>query len=145
MPKIIAHDNIELNASIEEVWNVLIDIPNYYKWWPKMVNLKILKHSKDIIGTEFQANPLGGKSLSCKVVSVIPMKEIRLDYFKGIYIGEGVWKIERMDNLVNVSYSVDLEIVYKSIALLSRIISIPKVHSIIFKRILSGLEKEVKN
>lgn len=144
MDKIEAHDEIKLKSPVEDIWKVLIDIPNYNKWWPKSVNLKILNYKKELVGTEFQANPLGGKSFSCRVVSILPMKEIRLDYFKGIYKGEGVWKIERMDGLVQVSYSVDLEITDKSIAFLSRIIPIPKLHSIIFKRILKGLEKEVR-
>ena len=144
MDKIEAHDEIKLKSPVEDIWKVLIDIPNYNKWWPKSVNLKILNYKKELVGTEFQANPLGGKSFSCRVVSILPMKEIRLDYFKGIYKGEGVWKIERMDGLVQVSYSVDLEITDKSIAFLSRIIPIPKLHSIIFKRILKGLEKKVR-
>jgi hypothetical protein len=76
-------------------------------------------------------------------VSVIPKREIKLDYFKGIYRGKGVWNIERRDNLVSVSYMVDLEIVDKSIAMLSRVIPIPRLHSMIFKRILKGLAKQV--
>jgi hypothetical protein len=74
---------------------------------------------------------------------LVPNKEIRLNYFEGIYRGEGVWKIESKDNLVNVSNEVDLKIVDKSIAILSRIISIPKLHSMIFKRILNGLSQQV--
>jgi len=143
MPQIKAHDEITIIAPVENVWNVLIDIPNYHKWWPKIVNLKIVKSKEGISGTEFKANPLGGKSFSCRVVSIIPKKEIRLNYFEGIYRGEGVWKVESKDNLVNVSYEVDLEIVDKSIALLSRIIPIPKLHSMIFKKILRGLEKQI--
>lgn len=145
MPQIKAHDEITINASVENVWNVLIDIPNYYKWWPKSVNLKILKSNEGIIGTEFKANPLGGKSFSCRVVSIVPNKEIRLNYFEGIYRGEGVWNVEGKYNLVKVSYRVDLEIVDKSIAVLSRIIPIPKLHSMIFKRILAGLAEQLKS
>jgi ribosome-associated toxin RatA of RatAB toxin-antitoxin module len=143
MPQIKAHDEITIIAPVENVWNVLIDIPNYHKWWPKIVNLKVLKLTDELIGTEFQASPFGGKSFSCKVISLIPKNEIRLSYFDGIYRGEGVWKVESKDNLVNVSYEVDLEIVDKSIALLSRIIPIPKLHSMIFKKILRGLEKQI--
>ena len=76
-------------------------------------------------------------------MSIIPKKEIKLDYFKGIYRGDGVWIVRSEDSLVKVSYKVDLEIVDKSIALLSRVIPIPKLHSMIFKRILKGLAKQV--
>jgi ribosome-associated toxin RatA of RatAB toxin-antitoxin module len=136
-------DEIVLNSSVEDIWNILIDIPRYQKWWPKIVNLKVLKLTNDLIGTEFQASPFGGKSFSCKVISLIPKNEIRLSYFDGIYTGEGVWKVERKENFVKVSYSVDLKIVDKSIALLSRIIPIPKLHSMIFKRIMVSLQKQI--
>jgi len=144
MTKIKARDEIILNCSIDEVWKILINIPSYHKWWPKLVNLKVSNFNEDIVNTTFEARPLGGKSFSCKVVSIIPNKEIRLNYFEGIYRGEGVWKIEKKEYFVNVSYSVDLEIVDKSIAFLSRIISIPKLHSLIFKKILRELEPQVK-
>jgi len=143
MPQIKAHDEITIIAPVENVWNVLIDIPNYHKWWPKSVNLKIVKSKEGISGTEFKANPLGGKSFSCRVVSIIPKKEIRLNYLEGIYRGEGIWKLENKENSITVSYSVDLEIVDKSITVLSRIISIPKLHSMIFKRILKGLAEQI--
>lgn len=144
MPQIKAHDEIVLRTSIEDIWKILIDIPNYNKWWPKAVNLHILKFNSEIVGTEFKASPLGGKSFTCRVISIIPNKEIKLNYFDGIYKGSGYWKIEEMDGIVKVSYTVDLEIVDKTIALLSRAISIPKLHSMIFKKILSGLEKQLK-
>jgi ribosome-associated toxin RatA of RatAB toxin-antitoxin module len=143
MPQIKAQDSIKINGSIDDVWNILTDIPKYYSWWPKSVNLKVSYFNNEIVNTQFEARPLGRKSFSCRVVSIIPMKEIKLNYFKGIYRGEGVWNVERKDNLVSVSYKVDLEIVDKSIALLSRIIPIPKLHSMIFKKILMGLAEKV--
>jgi ribosome-associated toxin RatA of RatAB toxin-antitoxin module len=145
MPQIKAHDEVQLNCPVDDVWNVLIDIPNYNKWWPKSVNLKVTNFNKDIVNTQFEARPLGGKSFSCRVVSIVPKKEIKLNYFEGIYRGEGVWNIESKDNLISVSYKVDLEIVDKFIIVLSKIISIPKLHSMIFKRILAGLAEQVKS
>jgi ribosome-associated toxin RatA of RatAB toxin-antitoxin module len=144
MPQIKACDEITINTSVENVWNVLIDIPNYHRWWPKSVNLKVSNFNKEIVNTQFEARPLGGKSFSCRVMSIIPKKEIKLDYFKGIYKGEGIWSIDKKESLILVSYKVDLEIVDKSIALLSRVIPIPRLHSIIFKRILAGLAEQVK-
>ena len=143
MPQIKACDEILLNCSVDDVWYILTDIPSYNKWWPKSVNLKVSNFNKDIVNTQFEARPLGGKSFSCKVVSIIPKKEIKLDYFKGIYRGDGVWIVRSEDSLVKVSYKVDLEIVDKSITMLSRVIPIPRLHSIIFTRILKGLAKQV--
>ena len=145
MPQIKACDEILLNCSVDDVWNILTDVPSYHKWWPKSVNLKVSNFNKEIVNTQFEARPLGGKSFSCRVVSIVPKKEIKLNYFEGIYRGEGIWNIESKGNLISVSYKVDLEIVDKSIALLSRVIPIPKLHSMIFKRILAGLAVQIKS
>lgn len=145
MPRIKAHNEIQLYCSVDDVWNILTDILQYYKWWPKSVNLQVSNFKKDIVNTQFKARPMGGKSFSCRVISIIPNREIKLNYFEGIYRGEGAWNIERKGNSISVSYKVDLEIVDKSIAVLSRIISIPKLHSLIFKRILIGLARQVKS
>jgi ribosome-associated toxin RatA of RatAB toxin-antitoxin module len=145
MPQIKAYDEIQLNCLIDDVWKILTDIPSYHKWWPKVVKLKVLKLTNELIGTEFQANPFGGKSFVCRVVSIIPMKEIKLNYFEGIYRGEGIWSIDRKENLILVSYEVDLEIVDKSIAFFSKLVSIPKIHSMIFRRILKGLNAQIKS
>jgi ribosome-associated toxin RatA of RatAB toxin-antitoxin module len=145
MPQIKACDEILINCSVDDVWYILTDIPSYNKWWPKSVNLKVSNFNKDIVNTQFEARPLGGKSFSCRVVSIVPKKEIKLNYFEGIYRGEGIWSIDRKERLILVSYKVDLEIVDKSIALLSRVIPIPKLHSMIFKRILAGLAEQIKS
>lgn len=145
MSQIKAYDEILLNCSADDVWNILTDIPHYHKWWPKSVNLKVSNFNKDIVNTQFEARPFGGKSFSCRVVSIVPKKEIKLNYFEGIYRGEGVWNIESKENLISVSYKVDLQIVNKSIIILSKIIPIPKLHSMIFKRILAGLAEQVKS
>lgn len=143
MPQVIAYDEIKIKVTVDDVWNVLIDIPNYPKWWPKIVNLKVLKLTDALFGTEFQARPPGGKSFTCRVINLVPYKEIRLDYFAGIYRGAGVWKLVKKENLIIAGYSVDLEIVDTSIAFLSRKIFIPKLHSMIFKRILFRLSQQV--
>ena len=143
MPHIKAQDEIVIKATVKDVWKVLVDFQHYQDWWPKYVNLKILKLSEAIVGTKFKANPLGGKSFACRVISIIPNQEIKLEYIDGIYRGSGYWNLESKEGLVNVSYIVDLEIVNKSIALLSKLISISKIQSLIFKNILKGLDKQI--
>jgi hypothetical protein len=70
MPHIKAQDEIVIKATVKDVWKVLVDFQHYQDWWPKYVNLKILKLSEAIVGTIFKANPLGGKSFACRVISI---------------------------------------------------------------------------
>ena len=145
MRKIQACDKIEINNSIEGVWNVLIDIPSYHKWWPKVVNIKVANFSKSIIGTEFIVKPLNGQSFSCRIESIIPKEEIGLYYFDGLYHGYGKWRLKDFNNSTIVSYKVDLIIINNFIILLSYFLPISKIHSKVFQKIFVGLQKYLSN
>jgi ribosome-associated toxin RatA of RatAB toxin-antitoxin module len=140
-----ACDKIELNKSIDEVWNVLIDIPSYHKWWPKVVNIEVSNFSDKIVETLFVVKQFGGQSFSCRVETLTPKKEIKLNYFEGLYRGEGKWELKSKSNSTIISYSVDLIIVNKLIVFLSYILPISKIHSLIFMKIFSGLKEYLLN
>lgn len=141
MRKIQACDKIELNNSIDEVWNVLFDIPSYHKWWPKVINIKVSNFSNKIIDTEFIVKPFNGQPFSCKVESFDPNKELKLNYFDGLYRGYGKWQLVNKINSTLVSYEVDLIIVNKFVIVLSYFLPISKIHSIVFQKIFVGLQK----
>ncbi|MFZ1281117.1 MAG: SRPBCC family protein [Ignavibacteriaceae bacterium] len=145
MRKIQACDSIKLTNSIDEIWNVLIDIPSYQKWWPKVIDINVSNYSDKITGTDFVVKPFGGQSFSCRIESIVPMNEINLFYFDGLYRGKGNWDIKSYNNLANVSYSVDLIIVNKFVIALSYILPVAKIHSIVFKKIFSGLRNYLSN
>lgn len=145
MRKIQANDKIELNNSIDEVWSVITIIPSYYKWWPKVVKIKVSNFNEKIIGTEFEVKPLNGQSFSCRIESIIPNEEIKLHYFAGLYRGEGKWQLVKNKNSVTVSYQVDLVIVNKLIIVLSYFLPISKIHSFVFQKIFLGMQGYLSN
>jgi len=139
--KIKADDQIELYNSIAEVWSVITDISSYYKWWPKVVSINISNFNKSILGTEFEVKPLNGQSFSCRIESIIPKEEIKINYFDGLYRGEAKWRLVENKNSTTVSYQVDLIIVNKLIIVLSYFLPISKIHSLIFQKIFLGLQR----
>lgn len=141
MRKIQAFDKIELNNSIGEVWNVLIDIPSYHIWWPKVVKIEVSNFSNKIIDTEFIVKPFNGQPFSCRVESFDSNKELKLNYFDGLYRGSGKWQLVNKINSTLVSYQVDLIIVNKFVIVLSYFLPISKIHSIVFQKIFVGLQK----
>jgi len=140
MPTIKASDKITLEHSGDDTWNILIDIPSYYKWWPSQVKIEVHDYSNEIVGTRFIVRPLGGQSFSCIIKSVEIHKEIRLEYFEGLYRGVGFWSLESSNNSTTLSYTVDLVIFNKFVAALSYILPISKIHSRVFKNIFNGLK-----
>lgn len=140
MPTIKASDKITLEHSRDDTWKVLIDIPSYYKWWPSQVKIEVYDYSNEIVGTTFIVRPLGGQSFSCRIKSIELHKEIRLEYFDGLYRGIGFWSLKSSNNSTAVSYTVDLVIFNKFVAALSYILPISKIHSRVFKNIFNGLK-----
>jgi len=140
MPTIKASDKIILEHSRDDTWKVLIDIPSYYKWWPSQVKIEVYNYSNDIVGTTFIVRPLGGQSFYCRIQSIELLKEIRLEYFEGLYRGIGFWSLESSNNSTTLSYTVDLVIFNKFVAALSYILPISKIHSRVFKNIFNGLK-----
>ncbi|MEP0862040.1 MAG: SRPBCC family protein [Ignavibacterium sp.] len=144
MRKIIASDAIRLSYPIEKVWPVISDISAYVKWWPKLVNLEIVKATQEIVGTVLKASPLGGKSFSTMVDEIIPYQKIKIKYFDGLYRGDGFWIIENENQKTILTYKVDLEIVDPFTKLISYILPVSKIHSLIFKKILGNLERYIE-
>lgn len=145
MRKIQASDSIKLNYSIDEVWNVITDIPSYQKWWPNVVKIKVSNYSDRILETEFEIKPLNGQSFSCRIETVNPMEEIKLNYFDGLYRGYGKWIFKEKDNSTILSYEVDLIIVNKLIILISYFLPVSKIHSLVFQKIFIGLQSYLCN
>ncbi|AFH48493.1 Hypothetical protein IALB_0781 [Ignavibacterium album JCM 16511] len=139
MPKIIASDSVELNYSLEKVWSVISDFQSYKFWWPKIVKLQIIQADKQIIGTILKASPLGGKSFSIRVVEIFPLKEIKLEYFDGLYRGFGHWKVENKNDSTILIYVVNLEIVDSLTKGISYLVPVSKIHSMIFRKIFTNL------
>ncbi len=139
MPKIIASDSKYLNHSIETIWKVISDFNSYKKWWPALVNLEIAHTSPQIIGSTLVAKPFNGRSFSIKAVEVKPFSEIKLNYFAGIYSGDGRWILESVNDKTKLTYEVDLLIIDKFTKVIALVVPVSKIHSLIFKKIFRSL------
>jgi ribosome-associated toxin RatA of RatAB toxin-antitoxin module len=145
MPKIIASDSIILNYPLEKIWQVISDFDSYKFWWPKLVNLKILNSNPKIIGSKLSASPFNGSSFTIEAVAFVHYKEITLHYHEGIYSGYGKWRVEEFNCKTKLTYEVDLDIVDNFTNLISYILPVPKIHSLIFRKIFKNLEKYLKS
>lgn len=144
MPKIIASDSVELNYPLENVWSIISDFQSYKTWWPRLVNLNIKNEYQKLIGTTLKVSPFGGKSFSIKVVEITNLKEIKLEYFDGLYRGFGRWIIESNNVSTILTYEVNLDIVDSLTKLISYILPVSKIHSMIFRMIFSNLREHLK-
>lgn len=126
----------------EEVWRILYDARRAEKWWPRELRLKVLKNSADLVGSEFQIWPKGGRPFNCRFVAVDIGKSISTEYFGGFIVGKGIWRIETAAKGCKVSYELDVEASGLFVVLLSKFISFSKMHSKLMDKVLENLEME---
>lgn len=144
MTTLQATDSMFIAQNPALVWNALIDFDSYAKWWPQSVRIRVLKTTPELIGSQFEVRPFGGKAFVCEVESVDPGFELQLQYLEGTYVGTGVWSIEPLEQGCRVSYAVDLEIMDWFIRALSHVVSITAIHSRLARRILAGLGLHIR-
>jgi ribosome-associated toxin RatA of RatAB toxin-antitoxin module len=145
MKKIISSDSIELNFSLEIVFEAVSDVTCYAKWWSKNVKVKVLENTANRIGSKVEIHASGGR-FRCEIESLEPFREVRIRYYDGVQRGEGIWKIEKLSEKKSIlNYSVDLEPVGFLPKFLSRFINFSEIHSNLMMEMFKSLEKYLKS
>ena len=102
------------------------------------MKIVVRRHSPELVGSQVQLKPYGGRAFVCEVESIRDGAELRLQY-SGVYRGTGVWTITAGEGNCRVTYRVDLEIVDPLMKILSYIMSIPRLHSSLMREVFAGL------
>jgi len=138
MRRIQAEDAAVIASPPNLIWQAITDFSSYAKWWPSSVRIAVRRHSPELIGSQVQLKPFGGRAFVCEVESIRNGAELRLQY-SGVYRGTGVWTIVAGDGNCRVTYRVDLEIIDPLMKILSYIMSIPRLHSSLMREVFAGL------
>ena len=138
MRKIQAEDAAVISYPPDRIWQAITDFSSYTKWWPSSVNIVVRRTAPELVGSQVQLRPFGGRAFLCEVESIREGAEMRLRY-SGVYRGTGVWTIVEGAGNCRVTYRVDLEIADLLMRLLSYIVSIPRLHSNLMKEVFTGL------
>ncbi len=109
MKRIISSDTCKLNHSAEKVFNAVADVSVYKDWWSKKVKVDVLESNDNFIGSKVEIRASGGW-FRCEVVSANKPVEVRIKYYEGVQLGEGIWTLEKMgENETVLTYSINLE------------------------------------
>ncbi|MCX5905528.1 MAG: SRPBCC family protein [Proteobacteria bacterium] len=138
MRRIQAEDAAVIASPPNLIWRAITDFSAYPQWWPSSVKIVVRRNSPELVGSQVQLKPFGGRAFVCEVQSIRNGAELRLQY-SGVYRGTGVWTIAAGEENCRVTYRVDFEIVYPLMKLLSYIIPIPRLHSNLMRQVFAGL------
>ena len=72
-----ATDEITIHATVSEVWPVLADVAGYPRWWPRSLGVRVASTGGELLGTEVEMRPSGGRSFVCRVEAVEVLKNLK--------------------------------------------------------------------
>lgn len=142
-----ASDEIVIPLPAAEVWPMLADFNGYSLWWPKSLKIRTITDGADLLGTEVELCPVGGRPFRCRVEHVEAHKHIKMRYFGGFIDGVGEWRLEPQGQETRVTYALEVEAYGWVVALLGKVLNLAKIHSRHMQSILSNLARilESKN
>lgn len=140
MDIIKARESRSFKAPAYKIYSILMDVPNYEKWWPSNVKVKVTSHGKEGPGTCIEIRPFGRKGLYARMESVIPYVKIAMLYYEGLYCGHGIWTIEDNREMTTLHYEAELQISSRFFKFLNRIVGIEDIRSSMVRQIFDGLE-----
>lgn len=139
-----AIDSIEIDASPEDVWRVLSDVPKYPAWWPRFLGLRLLSAGPGPVGCELEVRPFGGRPFRCRVEEVRGLESIRMQYFGGFIEGLGEWTIKAGDHRTRVTYRLDVLARGRFVRFIGKWISLAGIHSRAMEKVLQNLAEVLR-
>lgn len=140
MKRIISYDTYKINQSPDKVFQAVADVTVYKYWWSKKVKVNVLESTEDYVGSKVEIYASGGW-FRCEVVSVNKPFEIRIKYYEGVQLGEGIWIMDKTgENETALTYSINLKPNGFIPGLLSNFLNFSKIHSRAMKDMFHNLD-----
>lgn len=128
----------------EEVWKVIANVKEYPRWWPDSLSIKILSGGDELVGTEVEIKPPGGRPFCCRIRTVEPPSVLGADYFGTLLEGRGGWRLEPVEGGTHVFYDIDVVAHGWLVDLIGKAVDFNSVHSRMMREVFICLEKELR-
>lgn len=138
-----AYDEIIIPRPATEVWPVLADFNGYPGWWPKSLGIRVLSGGRELLGTEVEVRPFGGRPFRCRVEAADMPNRIQMRYFGGLIDGLGEWRLEPMGQETRVTYRLEAKATGWVVVLLSKVLDLARLHSRPMQQVLRNLNNVV--
>jgi len=135
-----ATDEITIQAPVGEVWPVLADVEGYPRWWPRSLGVRVWSTGGEVLGTEVEMRPSGGRSFVCRVEAVKVPTRIRMRYGGGFIEGFGEWRLEPLGEQTRVSYQLEVQAHGWLVFCLGKVMNLAGVHSRSMQEVLKNLK-----
>ena len=127
-----------------DVWRVLADVAAYPTWWPRVLGLRVLHREPGLVGSAVELRPFGGEPFRCRVEAIEEPRRMSTRYCDGFITGRGEWHLEPSGSGTRVRYELDVRAEGRVVAWLSRVLPLGRLHSILMRRVLRQLAREIE-
>jgi ribosome-associated toxin RatA of RatAB toxin-antitoxin module len=136
-----SHDEISLPYPPEMVWRALTELSAYPVWWPMHVEIHVLTHRPELLGSQLEISPRGGVRFVCEIVEIAPASQLQMDYVAGVFTGSGIWRLEETDSGgTRLSYAVDIRFRSRILAIMASLVDVKAIHVRLMRHIFQGLQ-----
>jgi len=126
-----------IEAELDEVFKVLLNIKDYKNWW--LVPVEKIEGKKNM----FKFSPLNFVEIVLIEDYHIKNKELQFKYVKGPFRGTGKWELKKhpIKGLLSIKYTIKLKPINLLIGLLANTKLFRKKHSTDILNIIKNIEK----
>jgi uncharacterized protein YndB with AHSA1/START domain len=129
---------------VDSAWTVLADVPAYPRWWPEEVQIRVRRAAPGLVGSELSLAPRGGRPFALRIVDAEAPRRIALTY-EGTWLeGEGQWTLRRKGAGALIRYEMHVRSDRWLVALASKTLDLPALHSRQMHEVLEALEGEAR-
>jgi len=129
---------------VDAAWTVLADVHAYPRWWPEDVGVRVRRAAPGLVGSELALDPRGGRAFALRVVEAEAPRRIGLAYEGDWLEGEGQWTLRRKGGGALVRYEMHVRSDRWLVALASKALDLPALHSRQMHQVLEALEAEAR-
>lgn len=143
MKELTSLDQKILNYPVDKIFPIVSDFQTYREWFPKNVDISLIKKTPEKIGSIIQIK-FGIVKFKIELTRINQFREIIVQY-SGAYEGNGIWYFFESTIGTKLLYEIDLKIKNPIVRFISIFVNINSMHSNVMTKIFDGLENYLNN
>jgi len=145
MSKVFDLDDRDLiPCSPDRLFNILLDVRSYYRWWPKEVKFELAgDESMAQVGAVIGMSPPFMK-VWMRVIQIDRPIVMIMDVFKGDYVGSARWVLAPVAQSTELAYITTVRFTTLKMKLSTLFVDVTEEHSKSMRQAFEGLKRYVK-
>jgi hypothetical protein len=138
-----ARDEIVLSSPPEDVYEALLDLESYRRWWPRSFDFAVLGPLPAGTGSQLRITNQKIVWWTVRLGKLAPGREVAMDYVGGAWCGPTRWTLQPEGSGTRLAYEIDIEPAWWWLGLLGRVVPLAWVHSRQLQPVLIGLDRHL--